>query len=418
MSFDLLTMPGGLRVVGERIPHFRSVSVGLWIGTGSQYETVSEAGLSHFLEHMVFKGTGKRTARQIAEEMDAVGGQLNAFTSKECTCFYAKTVDEHLPLAMDVVCDLATNPIFDAGELEKEKGVVLEEISMSEDTPEDLVHEILMLAHYGDQNVARPILGTEAAISAYTRDDLKNYWASTYQPRNAVFSIAGNYDWDRVQELIAQKLGAWQNRGNRELKCETHDVPPTVLTKEKEIEQVHICLGFPGLPIGDEGNYELSLFNSVYGGAMSSRLFQKIRDESGMAYTVYSYPNAYTDCGMLSVYAATNPDAACAVHDQILEETRKLAEGGLTRREFEMAREQLKAGFILGLESTSSRMQSNGRRMLLMNKMRTETELIDRVNRIDYDATNELMRRILTSENSLALVGKGVDELAKRMTGK
>ncbi len=406
MSFDLLTLPCGLRVVGERIPHFRSVSVGLWIGTGSQYETVNEAGLSHFLEHMVFKGTGKRTARQIAEEMDAVGGQLNAFTSKECTCFYAKTVDEHLPLAMDVVCDLVTNPIFDAGELEKEKGVVLEEISMSEDTPEDLVHELLMLAHFGDQSVARPILGTQAGISAYTRDDLERYWASTYQPKNAVLSIAGNYDWDRVQDLIAQNLGVWQNREPRELKCTTIQVPPTVLTREKEIEQVHLCMGFPGLPIGDDGNYELSLFNSVYGGAMSSRLFQKIREESGMAYTVYSYPNAYTDCGMLSVYAATNPDTVSAMHDQILEETRKLAEGGLTRREFEMAREQLKAGFILGLESTSSRMQSNGRRMLLMNQTRTETDVIDRVNRIDYDATNEMMRRMLTAPNSLAMVGK------------
>ena len=160
MPFDLMTMPNGLRVIGERIPHFRSASVGLWVGTGSQHETPAEAGLSHFLEHMVFKGTEKRTARQIAEEMDAVGGQLNAFTSKECTCFYAKTVDEHLPLAMDVVCDLATHPSFDEKEMEKEKGVVLEEISMSEDTPEDLVHELLMLAYYGDQPIARPILGS------------------------------------------------------------------------------------------------------------------------------------------------------------------------------------------------------------------------------------------------------------------
>ena len=415
MSFDLLTMPNGLRVVGERIPHFRSVSVGLWLGAGSQYEIPAEAGISHFLEHMVFKGTGRRSARQIAEEMDAVGGQLNAFTAKECTCFYAKTVDEHLPLATDVVCDLVTGPVFDAKELEKEKGVVIEEIAMSEDTPEDLVHELLMLAHYGDQPVARPILGTEERISGYVRDDLHAYWHAMYRPQNAVFSIAGNYDWDQVQELLNKHLGSWQQDGFRQRSCDTHEFAPTLITREKEIEQVHICLGFPGLPIGHEDSYAFSLFNSIYGGAMSSRLFQKIREESGMAYTVYSYPNAYTDSGMLSVYAATNPDTAVAVHEQILEETRKIAEGGLTREEFNMAREQLKAGFILGSESTSARMQSNGRRMLLMNRTRTESEVIDKVNAIDYDTTNELMRRILTAPNSLALVGKGVGELAKRM---
>ena len=418
MPFDLMTMPNGLRVVGERIPHFRSVSVGLWIGTGSQNEYPDEAGISHFIEHMVFKGTQRRSARQIAEEMDAVGGQLNAFTSKECTCFYAKTVDEHLPLATDVVCDLAVNPAFDAGEREKEKGVVLEEISMAEDTPEDVVHELLMLAMFGDQNVARPILGSEERISAYGREDLVKYWNSFYRPQNAVFSIAGNYDWDRVQELLHSQLGAWSTQGLRAGSCSTQPVAPTALSREKDIEQAHICLGFPGLSIGDPRNYALSIFNSVYGGAMSSRLFQKIREESGMAYTVYSYPNAYTDCGMLSVYAATNPDTAVQVHDQILEETRKIVREGLTRDEFNMAREQLKASIILGSESTSSRMQSNGRRMLLLNETRTESEVIDRVNATSYEETNELMRELLSAENALALVGKNVKNLEKRMLGR
>ena len=415
MAFDLLTMPNGLRVVGERIPHFRSVSVGLWIGTGSQHEQSGEAGLSHFLEHMVFKGTEKRSARQIAEEMDAVGGQLNAFTSKECTCFYAKTVDEHLDLAMDVVCDLATHPTFDPKELEKEKGVVLEEISMAEDTPEDLVHEILMLANYGDQPVARPILGTAEKISGYRRENLADYWKCMYRPQNAVLSIAGNYDGAQVQALLEAHLGAWAPEGLRAHGCDTQSVAPTCLAREKEIEQVHICLGFPGLSIGDPRNYELSLFNSVYGGAMSSRLFQKIREESGMAYTVYSYPNAYTDCGMLSVYAATNPDTAAQVYEQILEVTRAFAREGLTREEFNMAREQLKASFILGSESTSSRMQSNGRRMLLMNETRTESEVIDRVNAITFESANDLMRATLTAPHSLALVGKGAKALVKQM---
>ena len=415
MSFDLMTMPNGLRVIGERIPHFRSASVGLWIGTGSQNEQHAEAGISHFLEHMVFKGTESRSARQIAEEMDAVGGQLNAFTSKECTCFYAKTVDEHLPLATDVVCDLGVRPVFDAREMEKEKGVVLEEISMAEDTPEDVVHELLMLARYGDQPIARPILGSEESVSAYKRDDLVSYWQRMYRPQNAVFSIAGNYDWDQVQELLNKHLGSWQAEGFAKPAGETNAVKPTALVREKDIEQVHICLGFDGLPIGHERSYELSLFNSIYGGAMSSRLFQKIREESGMAYTVYSYPNAYTDCGMLSVYAATNPDTACAVYDQILEETHKIAEGGLTKEEFAMAREQLKAGFILGSESTSARMQSNGRRLLLLDTTRTESEVIERVNSITLEDTNALMHEILTGDFALALVGRNAQKLADKM---
>lgn len=416
MNFDQITLKNGLRIIGERIPHFRSVSVGFWVGSGSQYETPDEAGLSHFLEHMVFKGTQKRTTRQIAEEMDKVGGQLNAFTSKECTCFYAKVVDEHLPLAMDVLSDLVTAPIFDPAELEKEKGVVIEEINMSADDPEDSVHELLMLANYGDQPVARPILGTEEKIAAYSSEDLRAYWKKMYRPQNTVLALAGNYDWNTVVALAEKLLDKWSPDAFESRACTTNPVPVTLLTKEKDIEQIHICLGFPALPIGDERSYELSLFNSVFGGAMSSRLFQKIREERGAAYTVYSYPNAYTDSGMLSVYAGTNPDAAEEVYGLLLGEAKKLASEGMTRDEFMMAREQLKAGYILGLESTSARMQSLGRRLLLLGNTRTETEVIDRVNAIDFDSTNALMHEILSAPHSAALVGKNAESIAKKIS--
>ncbi len=415
MNFDQITLANGLRIIGERIPHFRSVSVGLWIGSGSQFDIPCEAGVSHFLEHMVFKGTKKRSARQIAEEMDAVGGAINAFTAKECTCFYAKVVDEHLPLAMDVVCDLARNPVFDPAEMEKEKGVVIEEIAMSEDTPEDLVHELLMLANYGDQPIARPILGNEERISTYAREDLVSYWERLYRPQNAVLSLAGNYDWDRVVAMAQEHLGSWSPEGYEKRACVTNPCAPAILTREKDIEQIHICLGFPGLPLGDDRNYELSVFNNVFGGAMSSRLFQRIREESGAAYTVYSYPNAYTDTGMLSIYAGTNPEAGNEVIDMILEETQRIAEEGLTEQEFIMSREQLKSGYILGLESTSSRMQSNGRRMLLMNNTRTETEVIDRVNAIQYDDVNALVKELLLQPHSVALVGKDAERIASRL---
>ncbi len=415
MIFDQITLPNGLRIIGERIPHFRSVSVGLWLGSGSQYESVPEAGVSHFLEHMVFKGTEKRTARQIAEEMDAVGGQLNAFTAKECTCFYAKVVDEHLPLAMDVISDLVTHPTFDPGEMAKEKGVVLEEIAMAEDTPEDLVHELIMLAHYGDQAVSRPILGTEDSVSGCAREKLHGYWQRMYRPQNAVLAIAGNYDWQAVLDMANDLLGGWRAEGFERLPCVTCEVAPVVQFKEKDIEQVHICLGYPALPMGDVRNYDISIFNSVFGGAMSSRLFQKIREELGMAYTVYSYPNTYMDTGMLSVYAATNPETAVQVYDMILQEARAIAEGGMTRQEFDMAREQLKSGYILGLESTSARMQSNGRRLLLMDKTRTESETLDAINAVDFDAANALMKETLTAPHSIALVGKGVEGLAAKL---
>ncbi len=411
MYFDQATLPNGLRIIGERMPSFRSTSVGLWIGTGSQYETHAQAGMSHFIEHMVFKGTTSRSARDIAEEMDEVGGQLNAFTSKECTCFYAKVVDEHVRLAIDVISDLVVRPVFDPENMEKEKGVVLEEIDMAEDTPEDLVHDILMLAQFGDQPVARPILGSRASVKSFTQGEIMKYWTAMYRPENAVLAIAGSYDWDEVVKFAAEFLAGWERGTFVRPDFSTHAVPPTFLRKEKDIEQANMCLGFPGLPTGDEMGYEFSLFSSVFGGAMSSRLFQRIREESGMAYSVYSYPNSYTDCGMLSVYAATNPENVRAVLDMILDETKKLVEGGLKLEEFRKAREQLRSGFILGQESTSARMHSAGRRLLLLNKTRTEEEALARVNGMDFGATNELMRKVLSEKPSLALVSRGVGKM-------
>ena len=407
--YDQVTLPNGLRVIGERIDHVRSVSVGLWLDAGSQYETAAEAGVSHFLEHMVFKGTHRRTARQIAEEMDAVGGQLNAFTSKECTCFYAKVVDENLPLAVDVLCDLATAPKFDPAELEKEKGVVLEEIAMAEDSPEDVVHELIMLAHFGDQPVARPILGSEARVSAFTREDLRAYWGSMYAPEGAVLALAGHYDWDQVVALAQTHLRAWSAARRPRDFC-THAARPARLCREKDTEQMNLCLGFPGVRIGGEESYEFSVVSSVLGGSMSSRLFQKIREESGLAYSIYSYPNSYTDCGMLSIYAATRPDTLAQVAETALRETRDLAEKGMTRAEFEMARRQLRAGYILGQESTSARMNAAGRRLLLQNRTRSEEEVVAAIDNMTFEGVNELARTLLCAEPSVALVGRGAQK--------
>lgn len=411
MAFDEITLKSGLRIIGERIAHVRSVSVGIWVGAGSQNETPEENGLSHYLEHMLFKGTERRSARQIAEEMDAVGGQMNAFTSKECTCYYCKVVDEHLPLAIDVLCDMLINSTFDTVELNKERGVILEEIAMAEDTPDDLVSEMLMLAKYGDQAIARPILGTVDTVGSFTRDDLVRYHAKMYRPENTVIALAGNYVWEDVLREVEKWLGDWEKGDFVKQTVVTEEIAPTVLRKNKDIEQIHICLGYPGVPSSSDKVYPMSIFNSVFGGAMSSRLFQKIREESGMAYSVYSYPNNYTTCGMTAVYAGTNPEAAPEVIRMIREEAAKLAEEGMTEKEFVQAREQLKSSYILGLESTSARMNAIGRRKLIYGDTRTEDEVLEKINAITLEETNALMKQILTGEFALSLVGKGAENL-------
>ncbi|MBQ6374427.1 MAG: insulinase family protein [Clostridia bacterium] len=411
MTFDRFTFPNGLRVIGERLDNYRTVAIGLWVGVGSQNEIPGEEGLSHFIEHMVFKGTAKRTARQIAEEMDAVGGVLNAYTSKEATCFYAKVVDEDLRLAIDMIADMVTAPSFDAAELKKEKGVVIEEINMSEDTPEDLASELLMQAHYGDQPVSRPILGPAEQIRAYRSEDLRRYWAHAYKPQCSVLAIVGHYDWEQVLDMVQTYLADWSPEGLEERTCVTRPAKPRVLTKEKDIEQMHISLGYPGLCLGHDRNYELSVFNIAFGSSSSSRLFQKIREEHGLAYNVYCMPTAYLDTGLLTIYAATNPESADAVIDMILEEARRIVETGLSREEFAMARKQLEAGYIMGQESSTGRLQALGRRLLVKNTTQTEEEALETIRNIDFDGTNALLRDILTAPYSASLVGKGVDRI-------
>ena len=405
MPFDLMTMPNGLRVIGERIPHFRSVSVGLWVGTGSQHETPAEAGLSHFLEHMVFKGTEKRNARQIAEAMDAVGGQLNAFTAKECTCFYAKVIDEHTELALDVLSDIVLHSAFDPNELEKEKGVVLEEISMVEDEPEDLVGELIMRAQFGDQPLAWPILGPADNVRAFTRDRLVAYRDRMYRPECAVLAVAGNYDWEKLVALAEKYFGEWRMGAGACPEYIVRPAEPQSLRREKDIEQVHISLGYPACRIGAKEVFPISIFNSILGGAMSSRLFQRIREERGMAYSVYSYPSFYTATGMLTIYAGVNPQNTDTVLGLIDEEVKALIRNGVTRDEFEQTRTQIKGGYVLGQESASARMNALGRRMLLLHDTQSEDQMIEKLDAITYDSVNDAMRAVLTAKPSFAFVG-------------
>ncbi len=408
---DEWLLPNGLRVVGERLPYLRSVSIGAWMHVGSMMEEPAENGLSHFLEHMVFKGTAKRTARQIAEEMDAVGGQLNAFTGRDCTCFYAKVIDENLELAVDILSDLVINATMEETELEKERGVILEEISMDEDSPEDLVHDMLQSAQFGEQALGQPILGPADQIAAYTRDDLLNFRRKHYAPKQTVVALAGNYDPDQVLAWVKEYFGGWEN-----------DIAPVetpdwqVLTgrnavREKDTEQMHICLGFPGMAYGAEGVYPLAVANNILGGAMSSRLFQRIREELGLAYSVYSYPNTYKGVGTFGLYAGVSPKNAELVLAEIRAELQKFVDEGITEKEFRDSVTQLRSGYLMGLESPGSRMQSLGRSTLLRGKPTSHEETLAAIEAVTMDRVMEVAREILTQTPCIAIVGKGAEKV-------
>ena len=408
---DEWLLPNGLRVVGERLPYLRSVSIGAWMHVGSMMEEKAESDLSHFLEHMVFKGTEKRTARQIAEEMDAVGGQLNAFTGRDCTCFYAKVIDENLELAVDILADLVINATMDETELEKERGVILEEIAMDEDSPEDLVHDLLQVAQFGEQSPGQPILGPAEQIEAYTRDDLLNFRRKHYAPKETVVALAGSYDPDKVLQWVTQYFGGWQNEI---APVETPDWQ--VLTgvnalREKDTEQMHICLGFPGMAYGTDGVYPLAVANNILGGAMSSRLFQRIREDLGLAYSVYSYPNTYKGVGTFGLYAGVSPKNAELVLQEIRAELKKFVDEGITEKEFRDSVTQLRSGYLMGLESPGARMQGLGRSTLLRGKPLSHEATLAAIEAVTMEKVMEVAREVLTAEPCIAIVGKGAESV-------
>lgn len=413
--YETFTLSNGLRVIAEPINHFRSISIGLWVAAGSMTELPAENGLSHFLEHMLFKGTMKRNARDIAEEIDGIGGQINAFTSKECTCYYAKVIDEHLPVAMDVLCDLLLGAKLDEGDLEKERGVILEEIAMVEDTPEDIVHELLSDVVLAGNPLSQRILGTNEAVAGYKRNNLAAYRGTHYRPDNTVLAVAGHYDPEQLRVLAEQHLGHWQAVEAPTLPERKRCFTPGLRRKEKDIEQVHICIGFPGVEMGHSDVYPLSVFNNLFGGGMSSRLFQRIREESGMAYTIYSYPTAYPGCGLYTLYAGTSMQHVETVLKMMREEVHRVLHDGIGEDEINKAREQLKGGFILGLESASSRMSNIGRSELLMRRVQSEDEVIEKINNVKREDIIRVAEALIGQPNAASVVGRDVDKIPEDM---
>lgn len=410
---EQFTLPNGLRVLCEQLPHLRSVSMGVWVKAGSILEREHENGLSHLIEHMAFKGTGRRSAKQIAQEMDAVGGYLNAATSKLCTCYYAKVIDENLPLAADILSDIVRFPAIDPKELDKERNVVLEEISMTDDSPEDVAYDLIASAMFGRQPLGQTILGPRELIASYTREDILAFRARHYSPMNTCVAIAGNFDLNQVKDLMAQRFGDWTGGAGEIFPVNAVNQRPQTLTADKDTEQAHICLGYRGKPLGDADAYPMAVFNSILGGGMSSRLFQRIREESAMAYSVYSAPSAYPHCGDFTIYAAVSPRNVKTVLAQIDEETSLLVREGATQEEFDMAKAQLKGGFILGQESAYNRMNSMGSNMALMNRVITTDETIRRIEAVTPEDVRRVAAKTLGGPRSQAFVGKKIAKYLK-----
>ncbi|MEW9121880.1 MAG: pitrilysin family protein [Thermotaleaceae bacterium] len=408
--FQKHTLNNGVRLVMEKIPYVKSVSLGFWIGAGSVNETAENNGITHFVEHMLFKGTGNRNAKQIAESIDSIGGQLNAFTSKECTCFYAKVLDEHLPIAVDVLTDMIFHSTFQSVEIEKEKSVILEEINMYEDSPEDIAHDLLSKTVFRTHELGLPVLGTEDTVTSFNREMLLAYVEQYYTVDNMVISIAGNFDEKELIDILEEKYKDFKNKKNPQISLKTPLFTRDTAVRYKDIEQIHVCLGLEGLPLTNQDLYPLMVMNNIFGGSMSSRLFQNIREDKGLAYSVFSYPSSYREIGLLTIYAGVGINQFEEVIRLIGEEIRILKKSGLTKDELHKSKEQLKGSYILGLESTSSRMTAIGKSELLINRIYTPKEILEKIDKVTLADVSKVIEKIFVQDKtSLTLVGK-VDE--------
>ncbi len=384
------TCQNGLRIVSEHIPHFRSVAVGVFVNTGSRDERPEENGITHFIEHLLFKGTEKRSAKDIAREFDRIGGDLNAYTSKEYTCYYAKVLDHHAPLAVEVLADMFFNSVMDPVEIDKERLVVKEEISMTEDMADDDVHEQLWRVMYPDNAIGAPILGTAETLDRFSRQQILDYMERHYTPSNTVISVAGQIDGKLLGQIEAL-FGSFERKSPENAHVEPIFVPGQSM-KHKETEQAHICLGYPGLSLQDDRLFALAVLNNIIGGSMSSRLFQEIREDRGLAYSVYSYHSAYSDHGTLAIYGGTADHQVGEVEELIRTSLQGMREGDISESEIADSREQLKGNLLLGLESTGSRMSRNGKYELLHGKHQTADEIIRLIDAVERENVLDLMQ--------------------------
>nr|WP_239586573.1 pitrilysin family protein [Shouchella xiaoxiensis] len=396
------TLDNGVRIMAEKNETVRSVAIGIWVKTGSRNEGLHENGISHFIEHMLFKGTETRSPQQIAEAFDRIGGQVNAFTAKEYTCYYAKVLDEHVRIALDVLQDMFFNSVFEEKEIEREKNVVLEEIRMVEDTPDDLVHDLLSEATFGEATLANPILGTEETLDSFTKNQLHDYMDRFYTGDRVVISVSGHYDDQLLLEL--EDLFSAVKKSREEFLVPEARFEPIQNYRYKETEQAHLCLAYPGLEVGSEDMFGLVLLNNTLGGSMSSRLFQTIREDQGLCYSVFSYHSSYEHVGTVTLYAGTQLTQLEKLSEAMAQVTQNVQQQGITKKELENGKEQLKGSIMLGLESTSSRMTRNGKNELMIEKHRSLDQLLDDINRVSLENVNELAERLFNVSPALSIV--------------
>jgi len=391
-------LPNGLILITEEMEHIRSVSIGIWVKTGSRNEETRSNGISHFVEHMVFKGTATRSAEDIARQVDSIGGNMDAFTAKECICFNVKVLDDHLPIALEVLSDIVLHPVFDPKDIGRERGVILEEIKMDEDSPDYLVHEIFTQNFWKDHPLGLPILGTKETVRRFDRDIVRQYWEHTFAPGNLIICAAGHLKHEHFVELVNSYFAQLQPGTNG-----FHQSPPKassriIMRNKKALEQVQICLGVPSHPISHDKRYASYLLNTVLGGGMSSRLFQNIRERQGLVYAIFSELNPYRDTGCLSVYAGSSRDSAPRVVESIVAEFHRLKTEPIPEEELRRAKDQLKGSLMLSLESSTARMLNLARQEMYFDRFFTMDEIIDRVENVSSEDILELTREFFRPE--------------------
>jgi predicted Zn-dependent peptidase len=402
----MTTLANGVRVITEAMPHVRSVSVGIWIGAGSRRETPEQNGISHFIEHMLFKGTTRRSAEDIARSVDSIGGNLDAFTAKELVCFNTKVLDQHLSLAFDVLADLVLHPMFREGDIQKEQGVILEEIKMEADSPDNLVHEIFSSNFWKDHPLGKPILGTPQTVKRFDRGVVQRYYESVYTPANLVVTAAGHLTHDGLVALVREHFESLPPGAPPPPDPVPSAHARIALRNKKSLEQVHLCLGVPSYPLPHQQRFACYVLNTLLGGGMSSRLFQNIRERQGLAYAVFSELSPYRDTGCLSIYAGTSIEAARKVVESIINEFRQLKEQRVTDEELRRAKDHLKGSLMLGLESTSSRMSNLARQEMYFNRFFTLDELVESIESVVAEDVQRIAQTFFDSRQiALTILG-------------
>jgi len=409
-------LSNGVRVVSEAIPYVKSVTIGIWVGTGSRSENEYNHGIAHFIEHMVFKGTDNRSAKDIAEMVDEVGGQLNAFTGKEYTCYYIQVLDTHLELALDVLSDMLLSSKFDGADINREREVVLEEVHMYEDTPDELVHDIHLSNIWAGHALGRNIIGTIPSIEKFDENVIHQYYSDFYTSDNIVIAAAGNLTHDKLEALSERYFGKMRGSKKHPLMIEPPKIVPANTIQIKAVEQVHLCIGTTSVPQSSPDIYALHILNNILGGGISSRLFQSIREEKGLAYSIYSYQTNYSDCGLFTIYAGTRPSNTAQVTELIWQNIVALKAKGITSRELSKTKEQLKGGLLLGLESSSSRMSRIGKMEITLGKHITLDEVVAKIDNVSLEDVSQMTKQLFNPETlCITALGPVTEEIGNEI---